>query len=259
MKNELEKIKHKYLKPNNYYGYYSKIIAKKLLKILNNAICCERPDFYYIESDICYICEHFEFDASINKAKKGSMFKRAEHQTRVKIKHEFEDKMTNNPPSETEISNYGAISKGIHYKQDKNSWKSNFISAFDNHYLKIEDYRNNLISKKIINDKTIIKYIFIIEDTTIFGAFKNIKMDKICYPFDFSFGIDVLQKAKRVNYFIFLNESQEELFFVNRSSFNKMKKYVLNFEKTKMFFLNDVKLVSAKITVPDSIFEKTVK
>ena len=38
-----------------------------------------------------------------------------------------------------------------------------------------------------------------------------------------------------------------------------MKKYVLNFEKTKMFFLNDVKLVSAKITVPDSIFEKTVK
>ena len=84
-------------------------------------------------------------------------------------------------------------------------------------------------------------------------------MDKICYPFDFSFGIDVLQKAKRVNYFIFLNESQEELFFVNRSSFNKMKKYVLNFEKTKMFFLNDVKLVSAKITVPDSIFEKSVK
>ena len=78
MKNELERIKKKYLKQNTRYGYYSKKIAHCLLNAIKNAKENDAPDFYYLKNNTCYCFEHFEFDASQKSNNKGSFFKRQE-------------------------------------------------------------------------------------------------------------------------------------------------------------------------------------
>ena len=78
MKNELAKIKRKYLKQNTMYGYYSEKIAHTILTAIKNANENDAPDFYYLKNNTCYCFEHFEFDASQKSNNKGSFFKRQE-------------------------------------------------------------------------------------------------------------------------------------------------------------------------------------
>lgn len=256
MKNELEMIKKNYLSKNLRYGYYSLSVAKKLLNILPKCQSFERPDFYYLENDICYIFEHFQFDASKTLSKKGSSFKLAEIKSQRIIDNKTKEKLKTQPSDPDNITNYGAFSTAIKCEQNKIFWKSNFLNNFLNHYNKINLYRENLINAKVIDSNTKIKNVFIIEDTTEFGAYKSFNSENVSYPFDFDFGIDALGKAKKINYFIFLNKSQPEMFFVNRKSIKLMKQHQLNFDKTKMFFFNNIVSISALVTVPDKLLKK---
>ena len=77
MKNELEYIKVKYFNKNTEVATYCENITDKLLSYIKNGVPYEKPDFYFMEGDICYVFEHFQFDASKHLSKKGSSFKRA--------------------------------------------------------------------------------------------------------------------------------------------------------------------------------------
>ena len=256
MKNELEMIRKNYLSKNLRYGYYSLRVAKKFLNILPKCESFERPDFYYLENDICYVFEHFQFDASKTLSKKGSSFKLAESKTQRIIDNKTKEKLQTKPSDPNNITNYGVFSTAIKCNQNQIFWKSNFLTNFFNHYNKINLYRENLINAKVINANTKIKNVFIVEDTTEFGAYNSFDSENVTYPFNFNFGIKALEKAKKVDYFIFLNKSQPEMFFVNKSSIKLMKQYQLDFDKTKMFFFNNIVSISGIVTVPEKLLKK---
>jgi len=255
MKNELEKIKKKYFKQNTRYGYYSKRIAHTLLDAIKNAKENDAPDFYYLKNNTCYLFEHFEFDASQKSNNKGSFFKRQEKEADKIIDIKTKERLSSKKAKENEITSYGAFSTGIKSNYQKEFWKNNFIDTFSKHYKKLDKYKTNLLDKKTIDKNTNIKNIFVIEDTTEFGAFESIESNRICLPCDFDFGIDILIKSKDIDYFVFLNEAQQIIFIVNRTALKIMKKNCLNFDKTKMFFFNNIQVVSALVAIPDSLMK----
>ena len=253
MKNELEKIKQTYFNKDGSYGCTNKRSAHLLFKAIKNAIASDAPDFYFLSKNTCYIFEHFEFDASKMSVGKGSFFKRQEQEAYKQIDIQTKERLLNKKADQDKITNYGAFSTPIKSNYNKEFWKINFVETFNKHYKKIAEYKKNLLDKGIINNKTKIKNIFVIEDTTELGANRFDDVKNVYLPFEFDFCVDLLIKANKVDYFIFLNKDAGIIFVINKLALKNMREKSLKFDETEFLFFNNIQLVSALVTIPNNL------
>lgn len=254
MKNELEYIRKKYIKPYPRYCYSNQSVADLLLEVLNNATPSNRPDFYYLKNNTCYICEHFQFDAS-KTTRKGSSFKRAEKNADRQIDKKTISVLKSTKYNNDSVTNCGSFYENIECSQNKYFWKDNFIKNFESHYLNLKEYQENLIQQNIINKHTKIKNIFVIEDTTELGAFLSKDSNSVCYPISFEFGIKLINNATAIDYVIFLNSTTKVMVFTHKNEYKDMKTK-FNFSKTEMFFFNNISKITSIVAIPKQLLKK---
>ena len=115
-----------------------------------------------------------------------------------------------------------------------------------------------LLKNNIITDDTIIKNVFIIEDTTEFGGWYNYNTNnyKLAYPFDFNFGVEQMKSLESVDYFVYLNKSQRQIMIVDKISLDNLKDNTINFDKTSILFFNNMMDISCLITIPKELLNK---
>lgn len=167
--NELLNIINRYFikEENNVYFIHDDTTSEKSLKELipffQKLIQSESPDIYAVHNNTVLLIEHFEFDSSKSN-KKGSLYKREN----ARIDRKFDNiKLIDTNP---EI----LIHDVIHGEPSFKNLKNNLLKTFDNHYIKIPDYINNLINIGILDDNKSLKTAFFIEDTSPLG---NIYID----------------------------------------------------------------------------------
>lgn len=218
-----------------------------------------RPDMYFVNNRICYMFEHFEVDASLYKAGKGSSYKRNIFIADKQLEKQANDLIKNSQINKNEISSQGTTSVTTTQEAGKTNLKENFIRIFDNHYSNINEYKENVsehLALKIPKFKTI----FIIEQTTEFGGIllkdgKHINLEL----FYCDFVIDKLKSATNVDYFIFINKSDNERFFtiIENGNFARLEEHILNYDKEKIFFINNVTTLTTTIFIPKSKLKKS--
>ena len=148
MKNDIQILFNKYLSDEiNDIRFYGSNRLAYLTPFLENIISHDAPDGYAIINNTILLVEHFEFDSSIAKNKKGSQ-NRMEI-ARVKRENNSHDKINCNYTTDNYIRNA--------------------IKNFENHYNRIEHYIENLKKEKVIKPHMEIKNLFLIEDATILG------------------------------------------------------------------------------------------
>ncbi len=124
----------------------------------------DRPDFYSIVGNTIYIIEHFEIDSTKHN-RKGS---------KQKIE-EFKDELRFQQVAGANNDNMSIYNGQINAEPKIEFYKENLFAAFDDHYNKIESYKNHVRELVQDFDKYKVVTIFIIEDSSIFGSlyFKN--------------------------------------------------------------------------------------
>lgn len=253
-KNELSKILKYYFKKDTIYGCSStKEVANEILSVIRYATNFEKPDFYYIKDNVCYICEHFEFDASKKLSRKGSKFKREEIFADKRIDEQTAQVLATCKHDNTKINNLGAFNTTINCELNKNFWKENFIKISNEHYKQLETYAENLLQNNLITKDTIIKNVFVVEDTTEFGGWYSLNNSTLAYPFDFDFGVNQMILLEKIDYFVYLNKSQRQLMIVDKKSLNSLSNKVLEFDKTSILFFSNIMSITGLITIPNKL------
>ena len=129
-----------------------------LIKNLGKVVPFERPDGYLTAENEIYIVEHFEFDSSKVAKKKGSI-SRSEL---GRVSREFEKYPVNSD---------SAYIDELQIAPSADSFIKNAVQNMQNHYGKIQGYKDNLLSAGIINPNTIVRVGFFIEDVTQLGSY----------------------------------------------------------------------------------------
>lgn len=214
-----------------------------------------RPDSYFFNNKCCYMFEHFEIDASLFEKGKGSTYKRKSNVADKQLIQESNERIKNSKINKNEISSCGTTFKTISQGANKQNLKNNFIRIFDKHYNNIEEYKNNV---KIITNKNFKKYktIFIIEQTTEFGGwvYKNNQPTSL-ELFYCDFVLEKMKNSLNVDYFIFLNKSDNQKYItvIKNGDFTRLSNYIFNFEETKILFLDNVTAIASTIFIPNNM------
>ena len=209
----------------------------------------ERPDMYYVNNKCCYIFEHFEIDASLYKKKKGSLYKMNANFAEKKLEALSNNIIQNSKIDKDKVNSCGSCCVTANQEAKKDYLKSNFIRIFYDHYKNIQFYKDNLKTHLNLKNQKF-KIIFIIEDTTEFGGFllKNGKPEDLKL-FYCDFVVDMLKSARDIDYFIFL-DSEKVLNVIKNGKFAKLEKHILNFDKEKIVFINQVISTNTPIFLP---------
>lgn len=133
-----------YVRENNTLKYTSIncIDPPLLVKLIANLQKCERPDMYSEVDGNVLILEHFAYDGSAPKRKKGTVG--FEEEARLNKKLSNADKE-------------GAHIFNASYKVSFEYLIENFNVAFDSHYKKIQDYKEKILGK--INKQPVKLYV----------------------------------------------------------------------------------------------------
>jgi hypothetical protein len=211
---ELKEIVRKFFSDDSEISFYGSKdeVEKEIVPFLRNLISFERPDgFSKIENKVM-ILEHFEFDSTQNSSKKGS-------ETRVELAR-IDRKNKQIPLTETDI--YKDVVKCTHHI---NQYIDNAINGFLNHYSKIQSYKEHLKSDNIIDDRTDIKVMFLIEDVTILGNIDLKTREPIilikCDKF-----LDVFEKSENIDYILCFSSvnGQNKIWFLSRASIDTYRR-----------------------------------
>ena len=179
----------------------------------------DHPDGFCKCGNNILIIEHFEFDSSA-KNKDGS-----------KNRQEI-FRVSNIKQNDTE---------SIQIYRDKikcdytiENYIKNALENLNKHYLKLEEYKEHLKQEKIINDKSQVKVLFCIEDTTVLGNIDNNR--KPIYLLHCKEFIETVEKMKKINYII-CGSSYSSDNFTWFTAIPKIKNYA-----KKQYSINDRKL-----------------
>ncbi len=187
MNDELNLLINRYIANHNvmYEGDLKKEF-EELTEFFNSGVqTYDRPDGFCKFENNVLIIEHFEFD-SANANKKGSTNRQEIFRTsRIK------------PTGKEFELVYDEIKCDFTMENYIKNLKNNFL----NHYNKIDDYIKNLQKINIINERTNIKVLFCIEDSTILGNL-NIATQKPIFAIYCDEFIQLLKDCTKLNYIL---------------------------------------------------------
>ncbi len=208
-------LRHSYKK--YYFDEESKQFLKKINENIEKSTPFERPDMYIILDNEILAIEHFEFDSS-NVNKKGSHLKNEI----AKIERELD--------KERQETNKKYLTKKCVFNGNKENYEKNFLKNFDNHYDKIEEYKNN-ITKNIPNiDLPIHICFYIIDETEMGNIVLNDKNRKNYIPFMNKTILERIERATKLDYIIFQNK---EDYYLTNLYFFKNNEQGLKFCKSE--------------------------
>lgn len=200
-----------------YHGINSKKLAENLQNSYNtsnliyegqNEFTISRPDILLISEDCIYGIEHFEFDDF--KRRKGSTGKAFIKKKEKDFQTNFNDYGTNLPYycESYDMENEENLQTGYEFFVD------NFLYAFNEHYNKINEYKENI--KNFLKEKGLskeIKIYFLIENASPMMPFCN--DDGLIYiPFYSKEIQERIQKSNDLDGIISLNKDNAVLTFI---------------------------------------------
>ena len=199
-----EFIKKVLLVPNwvAYKGNEEKV--NSVVNILQKTFCddsLDSPDGYYKEGNVVYIIEHFRFGSwetvpnKKNDKKSSIELKEVNRLNRIDIQHLNLIRHDN-----------------VKCEYNFNFYAQNLKEQFQKHYNQIELYKSNFKKLNIINDKSIIKIIFCIEDTTLLGnwIFNNEKYILLS-PGRCKFFLDIIKNSLKLDVIVTYTETNSQL------------------------------------------------
>lgn len=205
-----------------------KEIPTDIKNALKNIRYRDAPDGYCFDDNTFYIIEHFEFDSSPKDHKKGSTAKKETAEIRRKLDQKLESSFFEHKSSMS-LSDY----------------TKNAISAFENHYNKIDSYKENF--KNEIGDRQV-KIIFVIENTTQMWALQNAvdtqpKID-VCNCDNF---LEKFNLSKNVDYiFSVARDDKKSFHFLSRDFFKQKQYACLSVEQSTF---NTISVATAQIVI----------
>lgn len=206
---------------NKYFGFGGTIVplgksGEILCKIKNSLIECECerdcPDSYWkISENEILIMEHFCFDST--SVKKGS------------------ESLAEIARIERENNRHDVIKCSINIT---NYWE-NLKENFTRHCLKVENYKNNLISQGIATSDTLFKIAFFIEDVTPLGNIDINSRTRVHSIFCDKF-IDLFENCSNVDYIFEFSEvgSNKNVLFVTKNDVYALRGNELKIEDVKL-------------------------
>ncbi len=254
---EIDRIRQEYFRNKGFRceAFCSLRNSRRILHMMLQSTSFEKPDFYCLDNQRCYLFEHFEFDASQRVENCGSLSRRNLNETNKEIDKEWK-KITSSVAKRDEITNWGAITKTVENHASKESWKENFCNTLDAHYNKLSIYQKNL--KKELNRDVKFINCFVIEDTTELGVLYLTDGEyyrAIACLFDFA--INKMKEAKKVDYFIYLERHDCFCMIISRKGIEKIVNNQLIFDESHLVFFNQTHVISACVSIPDEIIHKS--
>lgn len=201
------------------------------------------PDMVIMKDNIAIMIEHFEFDC-FKRTRKGSTNRKEQ----ARIDHEFERL----PATEKGTIHHDTI-KGQSSYQD---YLSNAHKNFCEHYVKVSDYKQRLISEGIIKENMVVKMMFLIDDVSPIGtmAVDYSETDPQIVPIVLAQSPEFLQlfeESQDIDYVLCCSSavSSRYIWFIAR---NNIKEYLKNAcdYKNMGFLDSSPHVTSAKILIP---------
>lgn len=118
----------------------------------------DAPDMVLVNQNDVVIMEHFQFDSFPATKRKGSLCEREKD----RIDRVYDAAIA----TEDGVYFHDKFSVANSYEDYITNVKRSFLE----HYSKIENYKNNLRNRGIINNETNLKVAFVLEDTSILGT-----------------------------------------------------------------------------------------
>jgi hypothetical protein len=207
-------------------------------------IACDAPDVVLVKDGNAIIVEHFEFDSS-RVIKKGST-NRIEQ---ARIEREQQKVL----PTRDGVV-YHSKNKAVCSYQD---YINNVIRNFLDHYQRIETYKKNLISRKIVASDASIKTMFLIEDVSQIGNIvvnfvdgRPQKMPVILAQSpEF---LDLVSQSRAVDYVLCCSYvcDSEYVWFIDQDEIEAYRVEQCDYVSMK-FLSNFPSVVISKIQIPD--------
>jgi len=197
-----------------------------IVEYLANIRDFECPDSYSLINNSICIIEHFEFDSTVAN-RKGS-------------KSRTELSKINSSFKKLKATEKGIVNHDIlDVQYSAKNYIDNALQNFDNHYLKIDSYIQNLRNYKILNNDTKIAIGFFIEDATILG--------NLCIPEDWQPPkplilvhckqfLDKFEECSKLD-FCFCASSYGQhscLWFINKEFISEYRKHQIDVDKIKI-------------------------
>lgn len=182
---------------------------------ITQIISFEKPDLLIISSDVIYAIEHFRVDDSqVNR--NGSKYKKQY----TKKYWENNNKDLHNLLKTGNIPfKYEDIIIPLCYQ----NLYDNVIKNFENHYSKIDDYKDNIKSKLNLKDKEI-KFFFFIQDDSLFSSFifDNNRTLKYVLPYNDILFIEYCKNKQKLEGVFYDHDSTSKQFvLIDNKNLNK--------------------------------------
>lgn len=202
----------------------------------------ESPDAFIIKNNEVLIIEHFEFDC-YTRNRKGSKSKKEQYRI---------EQIKTNLPATGKGTVYDEI---IHGDITYQNFCKNAIAIFDNHYKKIEKYKNNVIATGLTDNNCKLYTMFLIEDVSPVGSI--VSDDKgqfhhvtLAHSREF---INRLKKAPQVDFVLCASRAfnENQIWFIDTQNLSEYDKHLESYEKMR-FFGSNPHVVGFKIAVSNN-------
>ncbi len=251
MGNELEHIHNTYdADTGTKVISWDKNLIDKLASICKVLVPFEHPDAYAIIDDEVLIFEHFEFDSSAFKNKKGTQQRRSE------------------ADDDRAFEAVVPIEEGAFHRREiiadytiKN-YRKNLERNFSEHYNEIPGYKKTLREKGIITDDCKITTLFFIEDKTELGNIyesekEGVPWEPLVLPLC-DFFLDIFENSPDLDIVICASwyPDQHCLWCIDRTMISKCRRYAVDTDNHEIINWNPqsegIKMIIPKMMLPSN-------
>ena len=200
----------------------------------------DAPDYVIVKNDDILIVEHFDIDC-YKSDRHGSKFR----QEKGRI-----DRSVNNIPATLEGKPYHYVVEG---EPSFENYILNLNTSFSNHYLKINNYKQNIVNEGFTNDFAKIKTLFLINDSSPVGTVTiddsgNLQpvISLLCSEF-----LDLFSKSDNLDYVLSTSmiNSEKLIYFADRNNLLNYYKECIDYRQFR--FLNaKPHTIGFKIAIP---------